>query len=176
MSQSLGNYIAIRDEPAEMFGKVMSIPDTLVGRYGLLAAGLDDGELEELETGMKKGGPSANAGKRLVARRIVTRYHGDGAASAAEEAFDRQFKRHEAPAEIPEAGIPGSAIDGDVVYLPRVLAELGLASSRSEARRLISQGGVKLNGEAVSGEETRLEDLKGSVLQVGKRRFVRLES
>ena len=174
MSQSLGNYIAIREQPDVMFGQVMSIPDSLTVRYGSLAAGLDDEQLQELDAEVKSGGPGAAAAKRSVARAIVALYHGADAGDAAEEAFDRQFKRHEAPAEIPEASIPPDAIDGEVVYIPRVLAELGLASSRSEARRLISQGGVKLNGEAVSTEEGALSDLRGAVLQVGKRRFVRL--
>ena len=176
MSQSLGNYISIRDESADMFGKVMSIPDSLAVRYGRLAADFDDSALQEIDTAVKGGGPDAGAAKRRVAGRIVAMYHDDTAAEEAEAAFDRQFKRHETPAEIPEAEIPGDAIDGDTVYLPRVLAELGLAASRSEARRLLAQGGVKINGEQVTGEETPLADLKGAVLQVGKRRFVRLVS
>ncbi len=174
MSQSLDNYVSIRDEPADMFGKLMSIPDSVVVRYGLLAADLDDSGVRELEDAVKSGGPAAGAAKRRVAARIVELYHGSEAAAAAEEAFDRQFKRHEAPAEIPEAAIPADAVDGDTVYVPRVLAELGLASSRSEARRLLKQGGVKLNGDQVSSEELPLAEVKGALLQVGKRKFVRL--
>lgn len=174
MSQSLGNYIAIRDEPHDMFGKVMSVPDSLTARYGSLAADLAEDELKDVEAAVKKGGPAAAEAKRKVAGRIVALYHGAEAATAAEEAFDRQFKRHETPTEIPGAEIPPSAIDGEVVYLPRVLAELGMANSRSDARRLISQSGVRLNGEPVATEELALADLKGAVLQVGKRRFVRL--
>ena len=176
MSQSLGNYISIREEPDVMFGQVMSIPDSLVTRYGFLAAGMSDAELDELRETVTQGGPAAAQAKRSVARGIVAIYHDDDAATKAEEAFDRQFKRHEVPAEIPEADIPGSAVDGEVVYLPRVLAELGLAGSRSEARRLISQGGVKLDGEPIASEEVSLADAQGAVLQVGKRRFVRLTS
>ena len=92
----------------------------------------------------------------------------------AEAAFDRQFKRARGPDEIPDSRDPLDAIDGERVYLPRVLAELGLASSGSEARRLIGQHGVKINGETVSVEEVGLADLKEAVVQVGKRRFVRL--
>jgi tyrosyl-tRNA synthetase len=174
MSQSLNNYISIREEPAEMFGKLMSIPDTVVVRYGSLAANMSDAELKELDAKVKAGGPEAGTAKRWVARAVVELYHGPGVGPKAEEAFDRQFRRHEAPEQIPEASIPPDAIDGEIVYLPRVLAELGLASSRSEARRLLSQGGVKLNGETATSEELSLNDLKGALLQVGKRRFVRL--
>jgi tyrosyl-tRNA synthetase len=174
MSQSLNNYISIREEPAEMFGKLMSIPDLVVVRYGSLAANMSDAELKELDAKVKAGGPEAGTAKRRVARAVVELYHGPGVGRKAEEAFDRQFRRHEAPEQIPEASIPPDAIDGEIVYLPRVLAELGLASSRSEARRLLSQGGVKLNGETATSEELSLNDLKGALLQVGKRRFVRL--
>ncbi|MGH7511099.1 MAG: S4 domain-containing protein, partial [Gemmatimonadales bacterium] len=92
----------------------------------------------------------------------------------AESDFDRRFRHREIPEQIPEAEIPKDAIDGQNVYLPRVLAQLGMASSGSEARRLIAQGGVKVNGEPTALEEVSLEELRGAVVQVGKRRFVRL--
>jgi tyrosyl-tRNA synthetase len=174
MSQSLNNYVSIREAPEEMFGKLMSIPDSLVVRYGLLAADFNNEELSELETAVKRGGPEAGEAKRKVARRIVAMYHGDKAVADAEADFDRKFKEHEAPEEVAEAAVPGDAIDGEVVYLPRVLAELGLASSRSEARRLLSQGGVRINGDQVSSEEIPLTELRGALLQVGRRRYVRL--
>ena len=174
MSQSLGNYVSIREAPEEMFGKLMSIPDTLIGRYAALATTMSPDEVAEMESASKRGGGEANQAKRAVARAVVALYHGREAAARAEEAFDRQFRRKEAPEDVPDADIPGDAIDGPEVYLPRVLAELGLAKSGSEARRLIAQGGVRVNGEPVSGENVALEDLEGALLQVGKRRFVRL--
>lgn len=174
MSQSLGNYVAIRDAPDEMFGKLMSVPDNVIPRYASLAARLDGDEIAEVDEAITLGGPRAGAAKRRVARATVALYHGADAAAAAESAFDRQFKEHEVPKDIQEASIPNDAVDGEVVYLPRVLAELGLASSRSDARRLISQGGVKINGEVSSSEESPLGLLVGAVLQVGRRRFVRL--
>ncbi|HYI44887.1 MAG TPA: tyrosine--tRNA ligase [Actinomycetota bacterium] len=174
MSQSLNNYVAIREEPAEMFGKLMSIPDSLAVRYAQLAADMSDADAQELDAKVKRGGPEAGDAKRQVARACVSLYYGSDAAKEAEEAFDRQFKRHEAPAEVPEASIPPDAIDGDIVYLPRVLAELGLAESRSAARRLLGQRGVKVNGEIVTSEELPQANLTGALLQVGKRRFVRL--
>ena len=174
MSQSLGNYVGIREAPEEMFGKLMSIPDHLIAHYAELAAGLERAEVDDLEALAGGGGPGAGGAKRSIARAVTARYHGPEAAAGAEAAFDRQFKEHRAPEDIAEAPIPPDAVDGRIVYLPRVMAELGLASSRSEARRLISQGGVKVNGEPTSQEYQQLDDLEGAVLQVGRRRFVRL--
>jgi tyrosyl-tRNA synthetase len=174
MSQSLGNYIAIREVPEEMFGKVMKIPDSLVPRYATLATEMSSEEIAEVSDRASAGGPQAGEAKRRVAREVVTLYHGDAAATRAEAVFDRQFKDHAAPDVVPEASIPGDAIDGERVYLPRVLAELGLAPSRSEARRLIAQQGIKINGETVSAEDLPLDELKGALLQVGKRKFIRL--
>jgi tyrosyl-tRNA synthetase len=174
MSQSLGNYVGIRDDPGDMFGKLMSIPDKLLPSYAALAAHLDDDAIGGVAAAIKRGGPEAGDAKRAVARATVALYHGDGAGRAAEASFDRLFREHGAPDEVPEAAIPGDAVDGETVYLPRVLAELRLASSRSDARRLIAQGAVKVNGEPVTAEEVPLADLKDALLQVGKRRFVRL--
>ncbi|MFN2587112.1 MAG: tyrosine--tRNA ligase [Actinomycetota bacterium] len=174
MSQSLGNYVGIRDEPDDMFGKLMSVPDALLPSYAALAAGWDEAGVAEVEAAIAAGGPGAGEAKRRVARAAVALYHGDGAAAAAEAAFDRVFRRHAAPEEVPEAAIPGSAISDDDVYVPALLADLGLASSRNEGRRLVAQGGVKIDGTALASEEVPLVDLKGALLQVGKRRFVRL--
>lgn len=174
MSQSLGNYVSIRENPAEMFGKLMSIPDHLVGRYATLATDLSDGEASELAAASRAGGPQAGSAKRAMAQAVVALYHGSGAAEAAEASFDRRFREREAPEEMAEAALPGEAVDGSSVYLPGVLSELGLASSRGEARRLIAQGGVRVDGETVGEEQVPVERLRGAVVQVGKRRFVRL--
>ena len=173
MSQSLKNYVAIREKPDVMFGQLMSIPDALTGKYALLATDMDVNEVSDAEAAT---GPDAGAAKRRVAREVVALYHGDEAAAAAEEAFDRQFKQHEAPEDVPEATIPESARRGDNVALPKLMAELGLASSGSEARRLIGQGGVRVNGDVVSDDEMAASALSGALVQVGKRRFVRLLS
>lgn len=174
MSQSLGNYVGIHDPPEDMFGKLMSIPDGLVSQYAAYAADLGPEATTEVGDAARRGGPAAARAKRRVARAVVALYRGEPAAAAAEAAFDRQFKEGRAPEAIDEADIPPDAVDGDAVYLPRVLAELGLTTSRGEGRRLIAQGGVRINGEAVSSEEARLSDLRGAILQVGRRRFVRL--
>jgi tyrosyl-tRNA synthetase len=174
MSQSLGNYVGIREAPEEMFGKLMSIPDRVLGQFSALAADLDDSEIAVTSHAAAEGGPGAAKAKRAVAAATVALYHGREVAAAAEAAFDRQFKEGKAPEVVAEAPIPHDAIDGDTVYLPRVLAELGLASSRSEARRLIEGQGVRIDGATVRREEVPLKDLKGALVQVGKRRFVRL--
>ncbi len=174
MSQSLGNYVSIRDRPTEMFGKLMSVPDGLIGRYAALATDLDNEGVAELEEASRIGGPRAGRAKRAMARAVVGLYHGTDAAGEAEAAFDRQFKEHQAPEEMAEATLPAGAVDGSSVYLPGVLSDLGLASSRGEARRLIAQGGVRVDGETVVDEQVQVERLRGSVVQVGKRRFVRL--
>jgi tyrosyl-tRNA synthetase len=175
MSQSLNNYVGIREKPEEMYGKLMSLPDSAIGQFSALAAGMNDEEIADAESAAIDGGPGAADAKRRMARKVVEIYHGPGAGARAEAAFDRQFKQRDVPEEVPQAEIPPSAIDGERVYLPRVLAELGLAGSRSEARRLISQGGVRLNGEVVDGEELDLADSRDALLQVGRRRWVRLK-
>jgi tyrosyl-tRNA synthetase len=174
MSQSFGNYVAIRDAPEEMFGKLMRVPDQAIGQYAALTTDLSDEDIATAETAAARGGPGAAEAKRRVARAVVRLYHGDEAAREAEAAFDRVFKDRQAPEAVPTAAIPASAIDGEVAYLPRVLVEVGLAGSRSEARRLIEGRGVRVNGEPATSEEVPAADLRGAVLQVGKRRFVRL--
>jgi tyrosyl-tRNA synthetase len=174
MSQSLGNYIGIREAPDEMFGRVMSVPDALAADYARLAAWWPPERVQETAAAIGGGGPVAGRVKREIARAVVALYRGDEAAAGAEEAFDRQFKQHQIPDDVVEADIPAPAVSGTNVSLPVALAELGLVSSRGEGRRLISQNGVKLDGVTVEHDEVPLESLRGAVLQVGKRRFVRI--
>jgi tyrosyl-tRNA synthetase len=111
-----------------------------------------------------------------LAERLVRLYHSVEAGAAAREHFDRVFKAHELPEEMPEAEIPAEAIKDGRVWLPRLLTSTGLASSNGEARRLIEQGGVKLNHEVVkdAGLEVAAEQLAGAIIQVGRRRFLRI--
>ncbi len=172
MSQSLGNYISVKDDPAEMFGKTMSIPDEAMGEWFLLAAGLPAREVAEIVEGLAAGALHPGETKRRLGREIVTIYHGTDAAREAEEAFDRLFRQHDVPEDIAEHALP----EEDPVRLPLLMNAAGLVSSNSEGRRMLSQGAVKLNGERVTTEELPATDLAGGVLQVGKRRFVRLVS
>ena len=175
MSQSLGNFIGIREAPEDIFGKVMSIPDHLVEQYAALGTKLPDEEVTRLAETATGGGPQAGAAKREVAGAIVDLYHGPEAAARAEEAFDRQFKQHQVPEEVPERTLPEDAVlDNGRVNLPAALAGLELASSRGEARRLMKQGGVRIDGEQVHDEEIERTRLAGAILQVGKRKFVRI--
>ncbi|MFL5894370.1 MAG: tyrosine--tRNA ligase [Thermoleophilaceae bacterium] len=160
MSKSAGNYVGVDEAPEEIFGKVMSIPDDVMPVWYTLL--LD----EELDPSRHP-----NESKRELARRIVARFRGDDAAERAEAHFDRVFKEHEAPEEMPEVTLPGD----DVVHLPALLRE-AFGMSASEARRLLGQGGVKVNGEALGGDvlDVGADSLDGAILQVGKRRFARL--
>jgi tyrosyl-tRNA synthetase len=170
MSQSLNNYIGVTDPPGEVFGKVMSIPDALMPQWFRLATELPDLEVGRVVTGVEKGTIHPGEAKRLLARSVTGLYWGDEAAAEAEAAFDRLFRDHEIPEDVEEATLPV----GDPVHLPSLLRDLGLATSGSEARRLIEQGAVKINGRKVLSEEVVRSDLVGAVVQVGKRRFIRL--
>ena len=163
MSKSYDNYVGVTDPPEQMFGKLMSIPDAVMGDYYLLLLG---GPLDPQK-------PAVEA-KRELARRLTDRFHGAGAGAAAEARFDRVHVRGQLPDEIPVARLEADA--GEAVHLPALIAaELELSSS--EARRLIQQGGVRLDGQVVGAAELDLpvEQLDGAVLQVGKRRYRRLE-
>lgn len=176
MSKSYGNYIGLTDEPADMFGKVMSIPDELMVKYYRLASTVEVSQIDAIEAGLADGSLHPNKVKRELAANIVTAYHGPEAAVAAEAAFDRVFKEHEAPEDVPEFSADLTPNEEGQVYLAKLLADAGLAKSAGEARRLIDGGGVKLNGEAVAPKDYNVapERLEGALIQVGKRHFVRL--
>jgi tyrosyl-tRNA synthetase len=169
MSKSLGNYVGVTDPPEEMFGKLMSVPDEAMGTYYELLFGEEE-----------PGGHPAEA-KRALARRIVERFHGGQAADQAEAHFNRLHVEHGVPDEMPELDLSSeeatalrSGDDGEV-HLPMLISS-AFQMSTSEARRLLTQGAVKLDGQALDGERLDLPagELSGKVLQVGKRRFLRL--
>jgi tyrosyl-tRNA synthetase len=176
MSQSLGNYVGITEPPDEMFGKLMRIPDEVIGRFLRLAAGVSADEVARIEAGMADGSSKPNDRKREMARAVVDLYHGDGAGSAAEESFNRVHRDRELPEVVEDVPIPGEAAEDGVVWLPRLLVSLELASSNGDARRRIEQGGVRLDHEAILDPafEASREELAGKVLQVGRRWFGRL--
>ncbi len=166
MSKSLGNYVGVTDPPEEMFGKLMSIPDEAMDEYYRLLLGSERPEAPP------------NQAKRELGRRIVDRFHGEGGGAAAEEHFNRVHVKHEIPEDIPEVGLGEYRADGNgLVHLPRLISG-AFGVSSSEGRRLIQQGGVKLDGEPVPAEPLDVEtaSLDGRVLQVGKRRFCRLRA
>jgi tyrosyl-tRNA synthetase len=172
MGKSLANYVGITEPPGEQFGKLMSIPDSVVGMYARLCTDLHPRQVAELEEQVAAGGALANAAKRAVARRIVALYHGPDAAQAAEERFDAVFKRGEVPTDVPEFELP----EGDPVHLPALLVAASLAASTSAARRDIDGGAVRIDGDAVPARRYDVSrgELIGRVLANGKRRAARL--
>ena len=157
MSKSRGNTIGITDAPDEMFGKTMSIPDSALSQWWELLIGQALPEAHE-----------PMAAKLDLARRIVTRWHGKEAAASADAHFTRVVREGGAPAEVPETTLP----DGDPVHLPALLAT-AFGLSTSEARRMIGQGAVKLNGHPAAELDVARASVAGALLQAGKRRFVR---
>jgi tyrosyl-tRNA synthetase len=172
MGKSLGNFIAINEPAAEQFGKLMSIPDPVVGSYALLAAALHPREVAEVERDVALGGPAASQAKRRVARAVVALYHGPDEAAAAEERFDATFRRHEVPQDADTFPVP----HGDPVHLPALLVAAGMAASTSAARRDIDSGAVRLDGAPLTAREYDLPRarLVGRVLTSGRRRAARL--
>jgi tyrosyl-tRNA synthetase len=176
MSQSLGNYVGITEPADEMFGKLMRVPDELIGTYLRLAARLPSNEATGIEATLEDGSLKPNDAKRAMARAVVDLYHGEGAGLQAEEAFNRVHRDRELPEVVPDVPIPDAAVEDGVVWLPRLLVTLDLASSNSDGRRRIEQGGVRLDDEPVTDPafEAARELLAGRVLQVGRRWFGRL--
>ncbi len=160
MSKSRGNYVGIEEPPEEMFGKTMSIPDSALPQWWDLVAGGGEHPADPMEW------------KLELARRVTARWHGEDGARAGEENFTRVVRRHEAPAEVPDATF---APANGVVYLPGLLQGL-FGNSASHWRRQIDQGGVRVNGETVGSYEVDAARLEGAVLQAGKRQFVRLHA
>jgi tyrosyl-tRNA synthetase len=171
MSKSYGNYIGLTDEPAEMFGKIMSIPDALTMKYYRLCTSLPVAEIESIESGLVSGELHPNAVKRRLAREIVALYHGIEASVEAESSFDRVFREHKAPEDVAEVKVEFES----EVYMPGLLHRMGLASSAGEGRRLIDGGGVRIDGEQMAPGVYNLARarIEGRVVQVGKRRFAR---
>jgi tyrosyl-tRNA synthetase len=169
MGQSLGNYVGVDEDPAEMFGKTMSIPDEAMTQWFQLAADLDPEEVETIEAGLAAGDLHPGETKRRLARAVTALYWGESEAVAAEQAFDQVFKLRGIPDEIETFSLS----EEDPVTVPGLIRD-AFGLSGSEARRLLTQGAVKVDGEVLEAQEAARATLAGRVLQVGKRRFVRL--
>lgn len=171
MSKSLGNYIALTDTADDMYGKLMSIPDSALLHYFELAAGYTSAELARVRRELE-GGRNPRDLKMELARAVVTLYHSSRAAERAEGAFERVFRKKEAPQDMPVA-----KVKKEKLALVELLIEVGLAPSKGEARRVILQGGVKVDGIVVKDPEAVVAISKdGVVLQKGKRHFIRIKS
>ena len=168
MSKSLGNHIPILAQPADMYGKVMSLPDSAMPIFCKLATRYLPSQIKAIEEALTGGTRHPRDVKMELAREIVSIFHSDRVAAEAEEQFKRVFQERELPQDMPEFALAGPT---DIVNL---LVQARLAPSKSEARRLVEQNGVKLDGQTVEGIEVVVEAFAPRVLQVGKRKFVRL--
>ena len=166
MSKSLDNYVSFTDAALEMYGKVMSLPDNLIAPYYKLCTQIDLGVIAELVKTLSSGANPRDS-KASLAREIVREYHGDAAALKAESQWIKQFREGGRPDVIDEYHVN---VAGDLI---EILLDSGMATSKTEARRLIEQGGVRLDDIPVAGiDEPKIKD--GQILQVGKRRYLKL--
>ena len=173
MSKSLGNFIGINEPPREIYGKVMSISDVLMWRYWELCTDLSLAEIAALRRRVESGEIHPKQAKSDLARRIVADYHGEAAAAEAAAEFEKIFARREEPDEVREVRLPLSATP---LWIPKLLVTIGLAKSNGEARRLIEQGGVSLDGERIADPARELAAGAPAthLIKVGKRHFVRV--
>ncbi len=178
MSKSLGNYVGIAEPPSEMYGKLMSISDDLMRDYFLLCTDVPQSEYEVLLQDAQAGKVNPKDVKRRLAREIVTLYHGADAALAADDEFERVHARRDrdaVPDDIPEVAVPASVVDADGnVTMAALLVAAGFAPSNGEAKRLVQQGGVSLDGEKITNPAQTVPLHSGQVLRVGKHRWARL--
>jgi len=177
MSKSYGNYVGLTDAPDDMYGKLMSIPDALIGRYYRLCSTLPIDEVDKIDASLAKGTADPYELKRALARNICDLYHGAGSGDAAQAVFDKRFKEH-VVVDATEfcAKLNDRLNDSGLVYLPKLLADAGLASSAGDGRRKIDQGGVKVNGQKLPTKSYNVDPAKlaGATLQAGKLHVVRL--
>ncbi len=168
MSKSLDNYVGVTDEPNDMYGKLMSIPDTALDEYLILAANLPASEIDTLRTSLADGTGHPRDIKDKMAASVVATYHGEAAADGARQAFQRVFQQGQVPDDIEEFSV---AYPATIVALLRAV---GFAGSNNEARRLVQQGGVRIDGERVEDTDAELTFDTPIVLQAGRRRFARV--
>ncbi len=170
MSKSLGNYVGITEPPREMFGKLMSISDTLMWRYYELLTDVPLAEIARWKEEVAQGRINPKELKMKLAREIVARFHSPEAAEKAAAEFEKVFAKGGVPDELPEVAVPAGE-----VWLPRFLKDQGLVKSTSEGKRLLAQGGVQIDGQKTRQENFLLEAGRDYVFRVGKRRFLRVK-
>ena len=170
MSKSLGNYIGVDEPPNEIYGKVMSIPDSLIIDYLELVTDVPDEEIAEYKVQMANQSINPMVIKKRLAQEIVTQFHGVPAAREAEEHFAKVFQRREMPEEV----VPLKSSVGNKSTLTAELTEAGLTKSRSEARRLLAQGAIEIDGKTITEDLEIAQIKKGSIIKVGKRRFAQI--
>lgn len=169
MSKSLHNYVGITDEPNDMYGKIMSLADELMLTYFELVTNLDKAKIDDIKVGLENNSLHPKQVKSFLAMQIVSQYHGQDAAQKAQEEFEHVFKAGGLPEDIPEFTVSEAK-----VWIVKLLVDCGLVSSNSEARRMIEQGGVKLDNEKITAVNFEVPIVDGLVLQVGKRKFAKV--
>ena len=172
MSKSWGNYVGLDDAPADMYGKVMSIPDSLIANYLTLLTDVPNDEVAALELEIEARPARAMEAKKRLAREIVALLSGEAAADAAALEFERVFQRREEPEAAQDLPLALDAAGKASVDLTLALSQAGVVSSRSEARRLLAQGALTLDGEAITDQ--RIDVREGSLIRVGRHRFLRV--
>jgi tyrosyl-tRNA synthetase len=171
MSKSLGNYIGITESAGDIYGKVLSVSDELMWRYYDLLSDLSSSEIASLKADTESGKMHPKVVKQQLARELTSRFHDEEAAIKAEENFERVFKQHDLPEDIPEKTI---AVDEATIWLPKLLAAAGMVKGTGEARRMIGQNAVTVEGEKISDIEYQVKAEGVVLLKVGKRRFCRV--
>ncbi|MCK4241701.1 MAG: tyrosine--tRNA ligase [Candidatus Atribacteria bacterium] len=174
MSKSLNNYIGINEPPQVMYGKVMSIPDNLMIRYFELVTDVPLNEIDKIKIDLENNNIHPRDVKKRLAREIVQLYHGHSASLVAEEEFEKVFKKKLYPEEIKELVLKKDNLKEGKIWITELIAMSNLVSSKSEARRLIKQGGVRINGEKVSDPNFDLTVEEGMILKIGKLNFIKL--
>lgn len=174
MSKSLGNYVGVTEPANEMFGKLMSIPDNLMPQYYELCTDVPMAEVKVIEEGLKTGTMHPMEAKKRLAREIVTIYHDESAAQAAQAEFERVFSSRELPSDIAPIEVSESSLKDGKIWVPKLLSLAGFAASNNEARRLVDQGGVTLDGQKITDSSTEITLQDGQILRVGKLKFGRI--
>ena len=171
MGKSLHNYVGVSESPKEMFGKLMSIPDAAMPNYLELATNVPMSEVREIEAGLKAGALHPMETKKRLAREIVSIYHSSEAAREAQAEFEKVFSSREVPTEMPPINVPKDALKDGKVWIVRLVTLAGFAPSNGEARRLVQQGAVSLDGEKITDVSAEIPVKEGQVLHVGKLKF-----
>jgi tyrosyl-tRNA synthetase len=174
MSKSLGNHIGINESPDEIYGKTMSIADDFMWKYFALATDVPEEKIEDMRKRVESNAMHPKEAKQELAREIVTLYHGKDKASAAEKRFEKIFARRELPDKMPPLTLNRADLDNGKIWVVKLLVDAGFAQSNADARRLIQQGGVRINQKEITLDNCDIRINEGDVLQAGKRRFARI--
>ncbi len=175
MSKSLDNYIGIEDTPQEMYGKIMSISDDLIARYFELLTDISQNELKEIKNKLEKRDFNPMNLKKKLAKKIVSQYHSPEEADKAAGEFKRVFSKGKLPEDIPEIEICDDDLENGEMWIVKLIAATGLVDSNSQARRMIKQGAVRINGEKQKKINLDIEINDGMIIQIGKRRYAEIK-